>query len=144
MLVGTVASFRGVAALQGQHQKAVVINQLKRSASHQDIALLQIAVRDPSGFEVANEIHPFCPQCREHPGKAELLLDMTVQQVALRPLHFDDREPLGADLDALLEKPKINVVAQADLVKMSGNRLIPFGMVADGTQEAANRPGLPE
>src|SRR5437899_4441993 len=144
MLVGSVISFQGYASLQGRNPHPDVVNQLKRSAAHQDIALLQIAVRDPSGFEVANEIHPFCPQCREHPGKAELLLDMTVQQVALRPLHFDDREPLGADLDALLEKPKINVVAQADLVKMSRNRLIPFGMVADGSQEAANRPGLPE
>src|SRR4029077_18247664 len=69
---------------------------------------------------------------------------MTVQQVALRPLHFDDREPAGADLDALLEEPKIDVVGQADLVKMSGDRLVPFGMVADGAQEAANRPGLLE
>src|SRR5438128_5131225 len=71
-------------------------------------------------------------------------LNMPVQKVAIRPLHFDDREPAGANLDALLEKPKINVVGQADLAKMFGDRLITFGMVADRAQEAANRPGLLE
>src|SRR5690242_14344582 len=69
---------------------------------------------------------------------------MTVQQVALRPLHFDDREPAGADLDALLEKLKIDIVGQADRTKASGDRLVPVGMVADGAQEAANRPALLE
>src|SRR2546422_8333977 len=59
-----------------------------------------------------------------------MLLNMTVQKVAIRPLHFDDREPAGANLDALLEKPKINVVGQADPAKMFGDRLITFGMVA--------------
>src|SRR5439155_24478039 len=43
---------------------------------------------------------------------------------------------------SLLEKPKINVVGQADLAKMFGNRLITFGMVADRAQEAATMPNV--
>src|SRR5207245_4656522 len=73
-----------------------------------------------------------------------MLLNMTVQKVAIRPLHFDDREPAGANLNALLEKLKINIIGQADLAKMFGDRVITFGMVADRAQEAANRPGLLE
>ena len=59
-------------------------------------------------------------------------------------MHFDDREPAGANLNALLEKLKINIIGQADLAKMFGDRLITFGMIADRAQEAANRPGLLE
>src|SRR5437763_2793758 len=73
-----------------------------------------------------------------------MLLNVTVQQVALGPLHFDDREPVGANLNALLEKLKIDIIGQAHLAKMFGDRLIPFGMVADRAQEAANCPGLLE
>src|SRR5216683_5046827 len=73
-----------------------------------------------------------------------MLLNMTVQKVAIRPLHFDDRKPDGANLNALLEKLKINIIGQADLAKMFGDRLITFGMVADRAQEAADRPGLLE
>src|SRR5881628_2421574 len=73
-----------------------------------------------------------------------MLLNMTVQKVAIRPLHFDDREPAGANLNALLEKLKINIIGQADLAKIYGDRLITFGMVADRAEEAANRPGLLE
>src|SRR3989475_4666884 len=71
-----------------------------------------------------------------------MLLNVTVQQVALGPLHFDDREPVGANLNALLEKLKIDIIGQAHLAKMFGDRLITFGMVADRAQEAANCPGL--
>jgi len=60
-----------------------------------------------------------------------MLLNVTVQQVALGPLHFDDREPVGANLNALLEKLKIDIIGQAHLAKMFGDRLITFGMVAD-------------
>src|SRR2546430_12836154 len=73
-----------------------------------------------------------------------MLLDVTVQKVALGPLHLDDREPVGANLNALLEKLKIDIIGQAHLAKMFGDRLIPFGMVADRAQEAANCPGLLE
>src|SRR2546422_7500750 len=73
-----------------------------------------------------------------------MLLNMTVQEVAIRPLHFDDREPVGANLNALLEKLKINTIGQADLAKMFRDRLITFGVVADRAQEAANCPGLLE
>src|SRR5262249_17221544 len=73
-----------------------------------------------------------------------MLLDMTVQKVALRPLHLDDREPVGANLNALLEKLEIDVIGQSDLVKVLGDRLVTFGMVADRAQEAANRPRLLE
>src|SRR5205814_9381091 len=73
-----------------------------------------------------------------------MLLNVTVQQVALGPLHFDDREPVGANLNALLEKLKIDIIGQAHLAKMFGDRLITFGMVADRAQEAANCPGLLE
>src|SRR3989449_8097082 len=51
-----------------------------------------------------------------------MLLDMSVQKVALRPLHLDDREPVGANLDALLEKLKIDIIGQVDLAKMFGDR----------------------
>src|SRR5256886_17398638 len=73
-----------------------------------------------------------------------MLLNVTVQKVALGPLHFDDREPVGANLNALLEKLKIDIIGQAHLAKMFGDRLITFGMVADRAQEAANCPGLLE
>src|SRR5207249_10845612 len=73
-----------------------------------------------------------------------MLLNMTVQKVAIRPLHFDDREPARANLAAVLEKPKINVVGQADLAKMFGDRRITFGTIADRAQQAANHPGLLE
>src|SRR5256885_9129581 len=73
-----------------------------------------------------------------------MLLNVTVQQVALGPLHFDDRVPVGANLNALLEKLKIDIIGQAHLAKMFGDRLITFGMVADRAQEAANGPGLLE
>src|SRR5438309_653947 len=73
-----------------------------------------------------------------------MLLNVTVQKVALGPLHFDDREPVGANLNALLEKLKIDIIGQAHLAKMFGDRLITFGMVADRAKEAANCPGLLE
>src|SRR5881275_2808305 len=73
-----------------------------------------------------------------------MLLNVTVQKVALGPLHLDDREPVGANLNALLEKLKIDIVGEAHLAKMFGDRLITFGMVADRAQEAANCPGLLE
>src|SRR5262245_5227892 len=73
-----------------------------------------------------------------------MLLDMTVQKVAIRPLNFDDREPVGANLNALLEKLEIDIIGQSDLAKMLGDRFVTFGMVADRAQEAANRPGLLE
>src|SRR5438128_1239951 len=73
-----------------------------------------------------------------------MLLNVTVQKVALCPLHLDDREPVGANLNALLEKLKIDIIGQAHLAKMFGDGLITFGMVADRAQEAANRPGLLE
>src|SRR2546425_8602883 len=60
-----------------------------------------------------------------------MLLNVTVQKVALGPLHFDDREPVGANLNALLEKLKIDIIGQAHLAEMFGDRLITFGMVAD-------------
>src|ERR1043166_790792 len=73
-----------------------------------------------------------------------MLLDMTVQKVAIRPLHFDDREPVGANVNALLEKLKIDIVRQSDVAEMFGDRLITLGMVADRAQRTANRPGLLE
>src|SRR5438093_7233805 len=101
-----------------------------------------MAVRHLGGLEVANEDRPFGPQGREGGRIAEMLLNVTVQQVALGPLHFDDREPGGANLNALLEKLKIDVIGQVHLAKMFGDRLITFGMVADPTPEAANGPRL--
>jgi hypothetical protein len=73
-----------------------------------------------------------------------MLLNVTVQEVALGPSHFDDREPVGANLNALLEKLKIYIIGQVDLAKIFGNRLVALGVVADRAQEAANRPGLLE
>src|SRR5437879_11720902 len=93
---------------------------------------------------MANEDRPFCPQCRECGRIAQMLLNVTVQKVALGPLHFDDREPVGANLNALLEKLKIDIIGQAHPAKMFGDSLITFGMVADWAQEAANCPGLLE
>src|SRR5207237_9687799 len=73
-----------------------------------------------------------------------MLLNVTVQKVALGPLHFDDREPVGPDLNALLEKLKIDIIGQAHPAKLFRDRLVTFGMVADRAQEAANSPGLLE
>src|SRR5438552_3672564 len=73
-----------------------------------------------------------------------MLLNVTVQKVALGPLHFDYREPIGANLNAPLEELKIDIIGQAHLAKMSGDRLITFGMIADRAQEAANCPGFLE
>jgi hypothetical protein len=145
MLVRRVPNLAGARPGQTRHVHPVVVDQPQRegAAAHghqQDVAVLQVSVRDPSLAEPRRQFHPQVQEHLEVAAVVEVLLDELGQRQSFYPTHLQDRGPIAADTQALLQILEVNRKGRLDLFQMGGDAAVALALAGNLAGKALQGP----
>ena len=95
VLIVWIARFTGWSTAQRGHEHAVVVDQAQRAAAvDQDVAVLQVAVRDAEPTQLGGPVSTKSAlDVRQRARLRQALLDGAVERPAVEPRHLGDRVP---------------------------------------------------
>src|SRR3954454_16075268 len=98
MLIVWIARFTGWSTAQRRHEHAVVVDQAQRAAAiDQDVAVLQVAVRNSEPTQLADHLEKSALDVRQRTRLRQTHFDGAVQGPAIEPRHLGDRIPGWSD-----------------------------------------------
>ena len=142
MLIRAVPDLRRLAAFQLGNPHAVVVDEQEVLAANEDVSVLQVAVRELRALHFLDQPAKPCSKGGEPGGIAEEALDAPIEVLALHPRHLHDRKRAPFDAQAVGQIGEGGALRDALFGQMAGDGRVALGVVGDGPEEAAYRPGV--
>src|SRR5205823_302077 len=95
-----------------RYEHSVVVDEFEISACNQDVAVLQIAMRDAVLLQSAEHLHPPFGKIHERDRILDVRLDGLLQCGAVDPFHFQDGIPLATNTNPSFEKLEADCIGQ--------------------------------
>ena len=135
-----VTQLAGLQAERAGDDHVVVVDQRNGvGVGDEDVAMLQIAVRDLGGAQIATDRDPLVGEAAQARRVVEVLLDVGIKPDAVRPIHFEDRIPAAAHANPLRQILEIDHEGQRSLLEVGGNGGVALLLIGDFAHEAAHR-----
>src|SRR5215204_531171 len=97
MLVVLMPNFAGGPSSHAGHKYSVVIDETQLAMFDDDVAVLQIAMRNAVTSQCTQKSQPLPRKMQQHLGPVEHFTDIYVERRTVNPLHEEDRKPVAAD-----------------------------------------------
>ncbi len=133
MLVIAVPDLVAVAAAEIGHEHAVVVDQPQLVTGDQDVAVLQVTVRDMLCLQVTNQLGPSFREPGNGIRPAQVARHVLIERLAFDPFHLQNGIPGSLDLDALGLEVEIDHV---------GDRAVACFLVGMQARETLHAPLL--
>src|SRR5207302_5243122 len=140
VLIIRVSNFVGPQAREFREKDAVVVNEHQFPIADQDVAVLQITVRDLEVLKPLDQGTELGDELLDAPGIPDVLSDKGVQGFTLDPLHLDDRIPVRRNPNALREVKRpdkaLFVIPRKEVI----DGRVPLLEIGDDAREAPDGP----
>ncbi len=142
VLIIAMTDFMAATSRELRDVHAIVVDQLEVTASDNDVAVLQIAVRNLMLLERGNHVEPAIGQRADGKRTPDGRLNRAGKAFAVDPFHFEDRIPFAPDSQTLGEKMESYRVAKIRRRQMLADGGIALLMVGKIAQKAAHGPAF--
>ena len=144
MLIVWIAGFAGRSTVQRRHEHAVVVHQAQRAAAvDQDIAVLQVAVRDPQPTQLVDQLDESSLDVRQRARLGQAVFDRAIQWPAFEPRHLGNRVPGLSDTHAGVEILNRYQGSGPQARQRVADRRVARRSVGGLAMKAAHRPLVP-
>ncbi len=144
VLIVDVAEFGAVRAVQTWNVQGIVIHQPDRAFDrYQNVAVLQIAVRQTTALQTVHQAAPLRRELQQVLGPRQMLFHIRVQRDAVHPLHFNERICLSQQANALRLIREIHQERQPEFFEVSADMLVVPLLIYGLPQKTAHGPPLP-
>src|ERR1051325_12068593 len=97
MLIVLMSDFAGDPALHLRHKDPVVIDEAQLPVFDDDVAVLQIAMRDARSLQRVHQSKPLFGKMQQYFTAVQHLCDIQIESRPIDPVHEEDRKSIAAD-----------------------------------------------
>src|ERR1051325_1385604 len=97
MLVVLMSNLAGAPAGHLRNKNSIVIDQAQLTVLDDDVAVLQVAVRNTRSLQRMQQAQPLFRKVQQHVLAMEHFAHVKIQRRALDPIHEENRKPVATD-----------------------------------------------